>query len=319
MNKFFIVGCPRSGTTMVQQALNRHPQVVIPPETKYFFSFYGHSHERQLRHITRLDADLGIHLPRPATRIASPSAGRAFYDLMARQYLERLGKTDITYFGEKTPEHSGHLPRIRQLFPEAKILVLYRDGRDVASSLRRMPWMSSDLYVNFMVWLYYCSVLRKETAEPSPNVYHARYEDIVNDPEHEFGSILNFLGLPNEPAVAHGFGNREGIPEREYGWKERALEKITRQRVGVFCDELSQQELETLERLGRHMLTAHGYPLFTNGERPLSARFLLKLSFNLSRFVSQLPWDLVARELLSRLTPGQPAVAPDSGIFPALT
>ncbi len=43
MNKFFIVGCPRSGTTMVQQALNRHPQVVIPPETKYFFSFYGHS------------------------------------------------------------------------------------------------------------------------------------------------------------------------------------------------------------------------------------------------------------------------------------
>jgi hypothetical protein len=37
MEKFFIVGCPRSGTTMVQQALNRHSRVAIPPETKYFF------------------------------------------------------------------------------------------------------------------------------------------------------------------------------------------------------------------------------------------------------------------------------------------
>jgi len=238
---------------------------------------------------------------------------------MARQYLDRLGKTDATYFGEKTPEHSGQLPRIRQLFPEAKILVLYRDGRDVASSLRRMPWMSSDLYVNFMVWLYYCTVLRRQTAEPSPNVYSARYEDIVNDPEHEFGGILNFLGLPNQPGVARGFGNREGIPEREYGWKERALQKITRERVGVFREDLSRAELETLERLGRHMLTTHGYSLLTTADRPLSTRFLLKLSFNLSRFVSRLPWDLVARELFTRVAPDPPVEASEAAVVPALT
>jgi len=34
MKQFFIVGCPRSGTTMLQQALNRHPEIAIPPETK---------------------------------------------------------------------------------------------------------------------------------------------------------------------------------------------------------------------------------------------------------------------------------------------
>jgi hypothetical protein len=175
------------------------------------------------------------------------------------------------------------------------------------------------VYVNFMVWLYYCTILRKQTAEPSPNVYCARYEDIVNAPEHEFGSILKFLGLPDEPAVAKGFGNREGIPEREYGWKERALQKITRDRVGVFREELTQTELETLERLGRNMLTAHGYSLLTDGERPLSARFLVKLSFNLSRFVSRLPWDLVAKELLCRLVPGPPALSADAAMFPALT
>ena len=113
MNKFFIVGCPRSGTTMVQQALNRHSRVAIPPETKFFFSFYGHSRARQLRHLERLDTDLAIRLPRPARHVRSAEEGRAYYDGMARQYVGRLGKAGVTHFGEKTPEHAGHLGRIR--------------------------------------------------------------------------------------------------------------------------------------------------------------------------------------------------------------
>src|SRR5262245_27843931 len=80
VEKFFIVGCPRSGTTMVQQALNRHSQVAIPPETKFFFSFFGHSRARQLRHIDRLNEDLRIRLPRPAARVRSVAEGRAFYE-----------------------------------------------------------------------------------------------------------------------------------------------------------------------------------------------------------------------------------------------
>ena len=42
------------------------------------------------------------------------------------------------------------LPRIRELYPDARVVVLYRDGRDVASSLTRVPWMSPNLYVNFL-------------------------------------------------------------------------------------------------------------------------------------------------------------------------
>src|SRR5437016_6151356 len=149
VDKFFIVGCPRSGTTMVQQALNRHSQIVIPPETKYFFSFFGHSRGQQRRHVRRLNEDLRINLPTPARRIRSLDEGRDFYEIMARQYVERLQKKSVASFGEKTPEHTGHLLRIRQMFPRAKIIVLSRDGRDVALSLTKVPWMSSNLYVNF--------------------------------------------------------------------------------------------------------------------------------------------------------------------------
>jgi hypothetical protein len=285
---------------MVQQALNRHHRIAIPPETKFFFSFFGHSRRCQLRHIERLNDDLGITLPRPQAAVRSVPEGRAFYEMLGRQYVARLQRPGVTHFGEKTPEHTGHLPRIRQLFPRAKIVVLTRDGRDVASSLTQMPWMPAGLYVNFLVWLYYHRLIRKVKAEGWPNVYFARYEEIVADPEKQFAGILGFLGLPYEPAVAAGYGNHEGIPHREYGWKERALRKITQDRVGVFRRELTGEQIARLERLGGGALRSLGYPLLTDGKAPLSLRFLLRLGWDAAAFAARLPWHSVVNELLGR-------------------
>src|SRR6516225_3590953 len=109
MEKFFIVGCPRSGTTMVQQGLNRHSQIVIPPETKFFFSFVGHSKGGQARHVQRLHRDLKISLPEPKRAVRSISETRWYFDTMARLYVQRLNKPDTACFGEKTPEHTSRL------------------------------------------------------------------------------------------------------------------------------------------------------------------------------------------------------------------
>jgi Sulfotransferase family len=300
MKKLFIVGCPRSGTTMVQQALNRHSQIVIPPETKFFFSFFKHSWKQQCRHLERLNADLGIQMRPPASRVRTVTEGRAFYDLIAERYTRRLSRPDAVYFGDKTPEHTGYLPRIRELFPDAKVLVVYRDGRDVAVSLSRMPWMSRDVNVGFIVWLYYQHIVRGVRDCFGSQLYLARYEDVVSNPAREFGKIVNFLGLPHEPAVAEGFGNKEGIPEREYAWKARALEKITPGRVGVFRRDLTPGQIGILERLGRTTLPDLGYPLVSEGTAPLPLGFRFKLFFNVSKFVLGLPWRAVARELLMR-------------------
>jgi hypothetical protein len=319
MKKFFIIGCPRSGTTMVQQALNRHPRIAIPPETKFFFSFFGQPRKCQVRHIARLNADLNIQLPTPAARIATEAEGRAFYESMARQYIERSPKQDIAYFGEKTPEHTGHLPSIRRMFPDAKIVVLYRDGRDVASSLTRMPWMSSSLYANFAIWLYYHAIVERAKAEAPGNLYFARYEDIVADPRRELTGILRFLDLPYESAVAEGQGNREGVPPRELAWKERALRKISAERVGVYRRELTVEQIDVLERLGKHALSSLGYPLIGGGDKPLPLSFFVKLSYDLCRFALRLPWHSVVRELVCRLYPaGKPALSARAPLSPAI-
>jgi Sulfotransferase family len=316
MEKFFIVGCPRSGTTMVQQALNRHSQIVVPPETKFFFSFFGHPRKRQARHVERINADLGIQLPQPTKQIASLSDGRAYYEEMARQYVDRNAAKDVVHFGEKTPEHTGLLPSIRRLYPEAKILVLVRDGRDVASSMTRMPWMSPNLYVNFIVWLYYNSIIEQERLSGCRNMYVAQYEDIAANPQEEFKAILRFLGAGYEPAVAAGCGNREGVPQREMAWKSRALQPITKERIGVFRKELTGDQIEILERLGKEALSSLGYPLLTDGERSLSPAFYMHLAYHLARFVGRLPWNSVAKELVSRLFSGVSTERPFAAVSP---
>jgi len=291
---------------MVQQALNRHSAIAIPPETKFFFSLVGHSKHNQIRHLERLNKDLGIHLELPNRGLGSVVAYRTFFEEMANQYLSRLNKEGVRWFGEKTPEHTGHWARIRQLYPESKILILYRDGRDVALSLAKTPWMSGGLYVSFIIWLYYQRVVMQIRESGLPNLYFARYEDIVANPEKELTSILNFLELPYEPLVAEGYGNREGIPEREFLWKANALGKITPNRVANFRSELTGKQIATLERLGQLTLKEFGYPLITDGRNRLSLNFCLKLSYRMTAFIAHLPWyslfNEIADQIFLRLT-----------------
>lgn len=286
---------------MVQQALNRHSRIAIPPETKYFFSFLGHSRAAQQRHVRRLNDDLGIRLPVPPSPVRTAADARSHFDLMARTYVERFPEKNVSWFGEKTPEHTGHMARIAQVFPRARFVVLYRDGRDVALSLAKAPWMPGGLYVGFLIWLYYQRLVAAARAEISPNVYFVRYEDVVADPEREFRGVLDFLGLPYEPAVALGHGNSEGIPAREFAWKSNALGPITTERVGTFQRELNSLQLGVLERLGRRTLEAFGYPLVTNGQCPLAPGLLLQVSFDAAAFAWRLPWYSLARELGGRV------------------
>jgi hypothetical protein len=273
---FFVVGAPRSGTTMLQQALNRHSRVVIPPETA-FFTFLGLSTAGQRRHLSRLVTDLRVPLHLPARGVRGPDDARRFYNELARLYIERLGRGGVTHFGEKSPEHQRRLTRIQSLFPDARVVLIYRDGRDVALSLTKLPWMSRDLYVNFALWLHYYHIQRRAERTRQLRMHRVQYERLVARPVEELGKILAFLGLPDEPAVAEGCHNREGVPEWEHAWKGRALERISSSRVGVWQKELSADQVDILECWGGQALQALGYELTTGGKRRLPWTFFPKL------------------------------------------
>lgn len=272
MNWFFIVGCPRSGTTLLQQALNRHPAVVVPPETA-FFTFLRQPLRRQVSHLRRIEHDLGIRMPPLTARLSGTRAARSFYEQLADRYLSRIGRTAVTHFGEKSPEHLRRYRLIRRVFPDAKCVLLYRDGRDVALSLSKVPWMPGDLEVGFALWLHYARVAARLARAFGDDLYQVKYERMVEDPVRELAGVCRFLGLDFRPEMALGSGNSEGVPGWERGWKERALAPIDSNRVGVWRAEMSDRQVGILERWGGGTLAAMGYELVTGGTRRLPPLF----------------------------------------------
>jgi hypothetical protein len=300
MEMLFVMGCQRSGTTMLQQALNRHSQIVIPPETGFFIDFLGHTRTGQRQHVRRINEDLGIRLPEPARRISRAAEAREFYEWMARMYLGRLGRPGVAYFGEKTPHHFLRIRRVSRLYPRAKMIFLYRDGRDVALSLTRVHWMSPDLYVNFAHWLRSYRVLRRAQMANPGNLLCIKYESLVTEPESQLRNAAEFLSLSYEPAMAEGSGNREGIPEWEYGWKSRALDKITPARVARWRGELSPGDIMHLERWGGTALKSLGYELVTDGNQRLPVSFFPRLRWKQLLWLAGGALQVAAKDLFGR-------------------
>jgi len=262
MNIFFILGCPRSGTTLLQQALNRHSQIVIPPETDFFF--LGRTRRSQGKSIQKINMDLGIRIPIPGKLIRDDEDWSRLYLDIADNYVSSVLGRSATFFGDKTPHHLLRIRAIKRLFPDAHYIVIYRDGRDVALSLRNVPWEQPNLYTCFALWLR-CYRIQAWLQLHSPrHLLCVKYEDFVASPAVVLSEITRFLGISYEEAMAMSFGNREGILPREYGWKANALKPISKARVGVWRAELSERQKVDLVRLGGTALRALGYEVGEN-------------------------------------------------------
>ena len=242
MNHFFIIGAGRSGTTMLQLALNRHSQIVIPPETAFFTllppfaaqakRFIGGASRRiwgskrvGISHDPMVTLESRAPISDRSQSVVSPSAtGGSSRVRKTHNAFCRHGKRLSRAIGQGTrlalrrevAEHQRRLAQILRTFPEAKFILIYRDGRDVAASLRKLPWMPDDLYVNFALWLHYYRIQRRLTERWPERALCIRYEDLVSDPPRRLAEALRFIGLDYESQVAEGSGNSEGFCAREY-------------------------------------------------------------------------------------------------------
>lgn len=116
-NCVFIFGSPRSGTTLLENLLNHHPQIAEWYEPYYLWERFFPVPDTdiwQIRHLTKqvnkkIRSEFGI-------------------------YRKKSGKPIIV---DKTPPHAFNLKIIHQIFPEAKFIHILRDGRDVTLSIKK--------------------------------------------------------------------------------------------------------------------------------------------------------------------------------------
>ena len=127
MSTAFIIGSPRSGTTVLGNIINCHRQIAQWYEPYYMWSFFIGTHEDDVW-------DPGFLTPRARMKIVRE------YQL----YRKKSGKDLIV---EKTPGHAFHIRLINEVFPEAKWIHLLRDGRDATLSIHR-EWNKRAAMVN---------------------------------------------------------------------------------------------------------------------------------------------------------------------------
>ncbi len=184
----FLIGFVRSGTTLLEQVLASHPDVVALEE------------QPLLRGLAKPWFDDEAALARLAALDAAQAAAlRADYWARVRSHgVEPAGRV----FVDKNPLDGLWLPLVAKLFPEARILVARRDPRDVVVSSFRHRFKVNVLTCAFTDLArtadYYAAVmaLMQTYLETLPlHVHVHRHEDLVADFDREVRAICGFLGL----------------------------------------------------------------------------------------------------------------------------
>jgi len=257
----FIVGAPRSGTTLLRNMLNRHPAIAICRETDFYhlvhnrrraFGSFGdlQNRERLVKEYlsTPRVQRLGLNLPAlEQTLLREGASYETLFASFLRFYAQVHGKRRC---GEKTPRHALFTETLCQWYPGARIIHILRDPRDVVASLRRMPWADRNVLGNARLWL--TSNLAAWRSRHRPQYLVVRYEELVAAPEKELGRVCAFVGEEYCPAML--------VPDREPNaqqvWYLRAEGRLTTDRIGKWREQLTLEEAGLVEWfVGRHLQT----------------------------------------------------------------
>jgi Tfp pilus assembly protein PilF len=191
----FLLGFPRSGTTLLEVILEGHPNVVSLEENESLID------------------TVQEFMQRPADLDRLASASPATLERLRAAYWRHVSAVGIDVFGkmfvDKNPLNTLKLPLIARLFPDAKILFACRDPRDIVLSCFRHRFkMSAPIYELLSIEgaaAYYDAVMQLTVRYSSSFPLETcliRHEDVVTDFRREMKRICDFLAIEWDPAMA---------------------------------------------------------------------------------------------------------------------
>jgi len=204
---FFIVGCPRSGTSLLRDLLRSHRRISIPGESHFipgYFRGYGNPHDdMEARRLA--ERILGLHWVRAWRLQLTPESfagDRTFRQLVSRLFSAHAAGQGRERWGDKTPHYVREIPTLVEIFPDCRIIHIYRDGRDVALSWLRVRFQPRNLFTAARMWREYVGAGRRAGRNlPSESYMEVRYESLLARPEETMRRVCDFIGEAFDPAV----------------------------------------------------------------------------------------------------------------------
>jgi hypothetical protein len=291
----FVCGVTRSGTTLIRLMLDAHPELAIPGETHFLPKLIkrcerGRVDADELADLViehkrwgdfHLDGDQLQARWRALDPLTAADAIRAFYLL----YASKQGKRR---YGDKTPGYIKEMPRIQRVLPEVRFVHIIRDGRDVALSHLRMNWGPSTVAESAELWVQRITKARRQ----APRINHyteVNFEDLVADTEGVLRRVCDFVELDFDPAMLDYHERAEQrLREKERDLPRRnrptqtaaarmdshrlASEPPRSDRIGMWRERMSPDEIADYERIAGPLLRELGYGLSTGTGTQASAR-----------------------------------------------
>ncbi len=253
-------GAPRSGTTVLRKVFDRHPEICSGAETKLFVP--------AAYNLEWLAASYAIPQAELTAMRARANSQAAFIDAFAARVRADAGKVR---WAEKTPQNIRHLEWITARFPQASIIHIIRDGRDVICSMRTHPdwrWVDGS-WQKVLIPRSLESYARRWLADTAaglawrddPRYVEVRYEDLVADPQTVLRSICDGIGAGHDAQWLAQVGPGEDAAAADAGQTKRPDYEgaVSAASVGRWRTHLSPDEQAEVERLCGPRLRELGY------------------------------------------------------------
>jgi hypothetical protein len=221
----FVVGCSRSGTTLVQTILDSHPRLSVLYEADFLVDI-----PLGLRSsLANASQALTLAQAHPSFRADSILLADRFDARTARAACRELGVTDAAgamrvlaasqaltqgkgRWGNKTPKALLHVAEMAIVYPDAQFIHVIRDGRNSASSQARLSHRS--LIQGALLWRTGMRTGRRAGSRLGPDRYlEVRLEELLSSPEEQIRRMCVFLGEDFDQSLLHFHTTaRERIP-----------------------------------------------------------------------------------------------------------
>jgi omega-hydroxy-beta-dihydromenaquinone-9 sulfotransferase len=279
----FVVGAPRSGTTLMAHIVGRHPEVASLGESHFFEDVWARRFEigdlgemkSLLRAVERALTLFGRYEFPDTQRLVEKIYKRE--SLISRTQIYGGGYDGLYYallsglaeylekprFCDDTPKHVYYLDTLLDLFPEAKVIAFVRDPRDFLSSYKNY-WkrMESEYESNRIKTLYhpiltsllwYSSTKRILKFMSHPSVLVVQYEQLVRSPMWQVKRICDFLGLVYSDALVQ-------VGAHNSSYEQNQSSGIYTSSIGRWQNRLYSHEIWWVQMINAMIMKRFDYP-----------------------------------------------------------
>lgn len=313
---FFIIGRPRTGTTLLQSLFDAHPNVQIPWECQFVLNLYPRYGKIKNWTPERLQAfynDLlsqwqfsawNIDRKKLKTDLLRCAGTNTYRNICQKVYLNFISlypKSDIRWIGDKNHGYTIYTDRLKKIYPEAKFIYVLRDYRDNFHSVTRVDFEVPVVSLVTYKWKYFYKQALAASRRYPGDFLFLRYEDLATQPERFFAEVCAFLKIDYLPSVFDFYKKKEEVAKT---YPTEILEKhhkslynpINTSRLGLWKKNMTPAQVKVADMVAGKYAGMAGYERqYTNFGiftclRALPGLAYARLLYLLTRIIDRFPY-----------------------------